>query len=166
MRNLIVVALLSLCAGGLAFAHEAEHEHARKAMSTEPVEQSEAGKVYGAKLPKDMPDAIEIGEAADNAAAHMDKLGAFSGRITEVCQNAGCWVVLAGANGQMARVTMHDHAFGVPKDSSGPAVVYGTLGKSVKSTSEVDHLKSEGANNVQAEELKIDALSVLIPTAK
>ena len=166
MRNLLVVAIFCLGASGLAFAHESKHEHEKKAPNAEPIEQTEAGKVYGAKLPKDMPNAIEIGEAADNAADHMDKLGAFSGRITEVCQNSGCWVVLTGSNGQLARVTMHDHAFGVPKDSSGPAVVYGTFGKSVKSAGEVDHLKSEGANNVQAEELKIDALSVLIPTAK
>ena len=110
MRNLLVVAIFCLGASGLAFAHESKHEHEKKAPNAEPIEQTEAGKVYGAKLPKDMPNAIEIGEAADNAAAHMDKLGAFSGRITEVCQNSGCWVVLTGSNGQLARVTMHDHA--------------------------------------------------------
>lgn len=166
MRMTLLAALFLLFANAQAFAHDSKHEHEKKAASAAPVEQTEAGMVYGAKWPADMPKAVDVGEAAGNAASHAGKPGAFSGRITKVCQNSGCWVVLEGANGQLARVTMRDHAFGVPKDSSGPAVVYGILSKSASSAAEVAHLKAEGAGEAAAEELKIDALSVLIPVGK
>ena len=55
---------------------------------------------------------------------HAEGRQKFSGRIVEVCQNKGCWVVLED-QGESVRVMMHDHKFDVPKDSSGPAVVYG-----------------------------------------
>lgn len=173
MRFTSSLILISLFACATALAHDdkhegkAEHAHEQKAaVAAEPVEVTEAGKVYGAKLPVNAPQAIDIGLVADNPEPHAGKPGAFSGRITKVCQNMGCWVVLAGDNGQMARVNMHDHAFGVPKNSSGPAIVYGTLVKSANSSDEVAHLKAEGAGDAATEELKIDAMSVLIPVGK
>ena len=127
------------------------------------VEVTSAGSVYGERMPSPMPAPTSIDAAAADVASHAGKPAAFSGRITEVCQQKGCWVVLSGENGQLARVTMHDHAFGVPKDSSGPAIVYGTLSEKALSESEIEHLKKDGAAKPALTELQIDARSVLIP---
>jgi hypothetical protein len=159
MRAAILIFLL---ASGGAIAHD-EQGHKEKAFATAPVEQTEAGAVYGERLPTPMPAAVSIDAAAANLAEHAGKPAAFSGRITEVCQKQGCWVVLSGENDTFARVTMHDHAFGVPKDSKGPAVVYGTLTVKMLGDKELEHLKKDGASQVRSTELQIDAVSVLIP---
>lgn len=154
--------LLSLLISASAFADEGAGHH-EKAFTATPVEMTDAGAVYGARLPASMPAAVSIDTASASVADHAGKQGAFSGRITEVCQKMGCWVVLTGENGQFARVTMHDHAFGVPKDSSGPAIVYGTLSEKTLSDDEIEHLKKDGAAKPALTELQIDAVSVLIP---
>jgi len=79
---------------------------------------------YGAALPEG--DAVAIDVAATAVANYAGKPQLFSGRITEVCQKEGCWLVIE-ENGQSARVMVKDHAFAVPKDASGRAVVYGVL---------------------------------------
>lgn len=154
--------LLSLLISASAFADEGAGHH-EKAFVAAPVETTAAGAVYGERLPASMPAAVSIDSASANVAEHAGKPAAFSGRITEVCQKMGCWVVLSGENGQFARVTMHDHAFGVPKDSSGPAIVYGTLSEKTLSDEEIEHLKKDGAAKPALTELQIDAVSVLIP---
>jgi hypothetical protein len=154
--------LLSLLISTAAFADEVAG-HKDKPFATAPVEQTAAGDVYGARLPTPMPAAVSIDTASANIAGHAGKPAAFSGRITEVCQDMGCWVVLTGENGQFARVKMHGHAFGVPKDSSGPAIVYGTLSEKTLSDEEIEHLKKDGAAKPALTELQIDAVSVLIP---
>ena len=159
MRHAILSTLL-IC--NLAFADEAANHH-EKAIAVKPTEQTAAGAVYGARLPAPMPDAIPIDAAAANLAEHAGKVSAFSGRITEVCQKMGCWVVLTGENGRFARVSMRDHAFGVPRDSIGPAIVYGTLSVKMLGDEEIEHLKKDGAAAAGSTELQIDAVSVLIP---
>ena len=151
--------LLSLLIGTSALA-DGGVDHA-KPVAIAPVEVSSAGSVYGERMPSPMPAVVRIDDA--DVATHSDKPAAFSGRITEVCQKKGCWVVLTGENGKLARVTMHDHAFGVPADSSGPAIVYGTLSEKKLSESEIEHLKHDGAAKPSITELQIDAVSVLIP---
>jgi hypothetical protein len=163
MRSAI---LLSVLLAGSAVAHDGgTADHASKPAEAIPVERTEAGAVYGAPLPKSLPAAIDIDVAAANVAKHAGKPAAYSGRITQVCQKMGCWLVLTGENGELARVSMHDHAFGVPKDSSGAATVYGTLSEKTLSAEEIEHLKKDGASAPAAHELQIDALSVLIHSA-
>lgn len=151
-----------------AFAHDHAdngargHGHDAAMAPATPVQTTPEGAVYGAKLPQTLPTAIELGSAIANPDALLGKPGAFSGRITEVCQKMGCWMVLAAANGEFARVIMHDHAFGVPKDAKGDAVVYGTLTEKTATAEEVEHLKKDGAKAPTARELRIDAASVLI----
>lgn len=164
MRAILIVALA--CAGS-AFAHHEEADHAQhhKAEPVVAAVQTEAGAVYGAALPDPMPAVIDIDAAAADPARHAEKPAAFRGRVTEVCQKMGCWVVLTGASGKLARVTMHDHAFGVPKDTQGTAIVFGTLATAKPSAAEAEHLKEDGAKAAADAELRIDATSVLIPKA-
>ncbi len=55
--------------------------------------------------------------------------GAFSGqeilvsaKVTEVCQNMGCWLSLPVDNGEDQIIRFKDHAFVVPKDLAGKTV--------------------------------------------
>ncbi|HNR91869.1 MAG TPA: DUF4920 domain-containing protein [Dokdonella sp.] len=164
MRILLLAAVLF---AGQAFAHDdhAATGHEREPAAPVPVETTAAGAVYGAVLPKDMPAAVGIDVAVKNPADYLGKTIAFSGEITQVCKKKGCWLVLTGADGGYARVAMHDHAFGVPTDSKGPAIVYGTLSEKVFSQAEIDHLREDGATAPAERELNIDALSVVIPQA-
>ena len=157
---------LSLLLAGSAFAHEhqaAGHDNAPAAAT--PTHVGKAGAVYGATLAEQAPAPVAIDVVAANAAAHVGTTGAWSGRIAEVCQKQGCWLVLAGERGELARVFMHDHAFSVPKNASGDAIVYGTLSEKQLSADELAHLAKDGANAPAARELQIDATSVLIRDA-
>ncbi len=160
MRIAILFSLL-LC--GTAFAAKQADHHEKKFIAATPIETTEAGAVYGARLPASMPAAIDLDSVAAHLDDHAGKPAAFSGRITEVCQKMGCWVVLTSEQGKIVRVNMHEHAFGVPKNASGPAIVYGTISRKAPSAEEIEHLKKEGASTPQNAELQIDALSIVIP---
>lgn len=152
-----IILISTLLAAGSAIAHE---ENA--AFVTEPVATTAEGKVYGTPWPADAGVAISIDAAAGKVDALKTQPQAYSGRITQVCQEMGCWIVLTGDDGKFARVAMHDHGFGVPKDSMGEAVVYGTLSKKAISRKGADHLVADGAKAPAGSELQIDATSVLI----
>jgi hypothetical protein len=157
---------LSPLFAGTAAAHEhaaAGHEHAPGAPVA--VQQTADGAVYGAVLPETPPEAVPMDLAASSPAAHIGKAGAYSGRITSVCQAQGCWLVLSGEQGEFARVLMHGHGFSVPKNARGEAVVYGTLSEKQRSAEELAHLAKDGAKEPAARELEIDATSVVIRNA-
>lgn len=165
MRMLLFLTAL-IC--GAAIAHEATNDaaavdHQHKNAAAVPVQHNADGAVYGAALVKDPPAPMLIEEALANSSAHAGKPGAYSGRITKVCQKMGCWLVLSGETGDLARVVMHDHAFGVPKDSAGgDAIVYGTLSAKHLSAEEVAHLEKDGGDAPSDREFQIDATSVVI----
>jgi hypothetical protein len=91
----------------------------------------------------------EVTPASAVLASPAERVGQalrVEGRLTEVCQKKGCWVVLADDAGHTLRVTMKDHAFGVlPTDGGRTAQVEGSvIAKAVDPTTE-EHYRSEGA---------------------
>ena len=96
---------------------------------------------YGKPLPAT--PAVPVSEAVTAFDQHAGKPMRYSGRITEVCQAEGCWLVLED-NGQTARVMFKDHAFLVPKDSSGRAQVAGVLSRKELTPEQVAHLEEDG----------------------
>ncbi len=93
-------------------------------MPSKPIAVVDGQPVYGVDMPAG--DAVDIKDALANVAQYADKPSKFSGRVAQVCQTKGCWLVLA--NGEThARVMFGKHDFYIPKDTSGNAVVYGTL---------------------------------------
>ena len=96
---------------------------------------------YGKPLPATA--AVPVAEAVAAFDQHAGKPQRYSGRITEVCQAEGCWLVLED-NGQTARVMFKDHAFLVPKDSSGRAQVAGVLSRKELTPEQVAHLEEDG----------------------
>lgn len=95
---------------------------------------------YGKPLPATA--AVPVAEAVAAFDQHAGKPQRYSGRITEVCQAEGCWLVLED-NGQTARVMFKDHAFLVPKDSSGRAQVAGILSRKELTPEQVAHLQED-----------------------
>lgn len=116
--------------------------------------------VYG-EMPKEGA-VVEIAVAAASPEAHAGKAGKFAGRITQVCQSKGCWLVLE-QDGQAVRVMAKDHGFAVPKDAKGRAVAYGVLQIETVAAKDAEHLKNDdGASEVAASEIRIVATGVEI----
>lgn len=94
--------------------------------------------------------AVPVSQAIAEFDAHAGDPNRFSGRITEVCQARGCWMMLED-NGQVARVMFGDHAFFLPKDASGSAVVHGVLERKELTPEQVEHLSGDSGKGIAAE---------------
>ncbi|MCA9298259.1 MAG: DUF4920 domain-containing protein [Alphaproteobacteria bacterium] len=98
-------------------------------------------------------DAFTLSDSSDckdliaNPDAKVDQTVRVTGRIDNVCQKAGCWMVIADDEGKYLRVTMKEHAFGVPTDTKTGdgtvADIEGTLIKKELDAKTLEHLKSE-----------------------
>ena len=94
--------------------------------------------------------AVPVSEAIAGFDAHAGEPRRFSGRITEVCQAKGCWMMLED-DGQVARVMFGDHAFFLPKDAQGTAVVHGVLERKELTPEQVEHLAGDSAKGMAVE---------------
>lgn len=139
MRSMSVVALFAVA----ALAHAGEPGH------------------YGQPLPAG--EAVSIAAAVDAHESYAGKPGRYRGRIAEVCQMEGCWMVLED-NGRSARVMMRDHKFAVPKDAAGMAEVHGVLSRKQLSPEAVKHMQEDAGNGLPVAdvEYRIDADGVEI----
>lgn len=114
---------------------------------------------FGDKMPDGV--ATDIG-AAISAPDAGERTGKFVGRITQVCQKEGCWLVIE-SDGKAARVRTKDHAFVVPKDSKGTATVFGVLSPIEMSAKEAKHLSDDaGGKEVAPREWQIVASAIEI----
>ena len=115
---------------------------------------------YGEAMPESEP--VSIAVAAADPAAYAGKPMRFSGRIVQVCQKKGCWVVLE-ADGHSARVMAKDHGFAIPTDSAGVAHAWGVLQLEPISAEHARHLvDDDGAAAPAAQELRIVATGIEI----
>ncbi len=96
--------------------------------------------LHGAPLPPIA--SVPLAKAAADLPVHAGTARNFSGRITEVCQNKGCWVMLED-QGITARVMLGDHQFTVPAHTRGPALVHGVLSRHALSPDAADHLEAD-----------------------
>lgn len=108
-------------------------------------------KSYGQALPTG--ETVPISVAVAKHEDYADKPQRFSGRIAEVCQKEGCWLVLED-DGQSARVMMRDHKFVVPKDATGTAEVYGVLSRKQLSPEQVKHMQEESKNGLPVSDVE------------
>ena len=121
-----------------------------------------------ARFGKPLPDtaAVPVSEAVAAFDQHAGKEQRYSGRITQVCQAKGCWIVLED-NGQTARVMFKDHAFLIPTDSSGHAEVVGVLSRKELTPEQVEHLREDSkALDVPLVEYRILAEGVELEAAQ
>jgi hypothetical protein len=61
---------------------------------------------------------VPLAEIAKNPARYENQRVATGGKVTAVCQEAGCWMELRDDSGQ-AHVKMHGHTFFVPRNAAG-----------------------------------------------
>ena len=107
-----------------------------------------AGPVAYGEAFEDAP-AVPVSAAIADFEAHAGQPQVFSGRITEVCQTKGCWMMLEH-EGEAARVMFGNHAFFLPKDATGSAVVHGVLERKELTPAQVEHFTDDSASGQPA----------------
>ncbi|CAN7197822.1 DUF4920 domain-containing protein [Pseudoxanthomonas sp. LjRoot168] len=95
---------------------------------------------FGADLPAG--PVVPLAAALADPGSHAGQAKVFSGRVVDVCQKKGCWVMLED-EGQGARVLLGDHDFYVPKDVRGQAQVHGVLSRAELSPDAQRHTAQE-----------------------
>lgn len=118
-------------------------------------------RIYGGAMPDG--EARAIGAALAEIESLAGQPAKFAGRVTQVCQAKGCWLILED-NGRHARVRTKDHAFFVPKDASGRAVVFGALSEVELKPEMAKHLAEDAGESgpVASREYQIVADSVVL----
>jgi hypothetical protein len=107
---------------------------------------------YGAAFTLDAP--ITAAELIATPDAHMGKTIQVKGRVADVCQKMGCWMVLTPTSGEgMMRVMMQDHAFSVARNSTGvECIVEGIVSRKSNDPQLLAHLKSEAGDATKVPE--------------
>ena len=77
--------------------------------------------------PFTLTEVVSADTLLDDPSAFADKEVLVEGRVADVCQKAGCWMVVED-EGRTIRVLMKDHGFAVDKDGTdGTCRVQGTV---------------------------------------
>jgi hypothetical protein len=80
------------------------------------------------------------------------------GKVTEVCEMAGCWMNLTDSDGHLLRIKVEDGMLVFPKDSVGKqAIAEGTLEKHEMSR---DQLIAEGKHEAEESGRKFNAAKI------
>jgi hypothetical protein len=120
----------------------AEPAHAHPAISV--TEKGAGFLLYGEKMP-DAPAPQALAKALLDPAI-LGKPIKLSGRIGQVCQQAGCWMMLTDGDAAV-RVKFGEHAFVIPKDSHGEALVFGTLEKTEMTLAQSKHMAEDAGQD-------------------
>jgi hypothetical protein len=137
------------------------------ATPSDPVAIVDGQPVYGAVMPEGA--ATPIATALANSDQYTGKAQKFSGRVAKVCQKKGCWMVLADGE-TSARVMFGRDDFFIPTDTTGSAVVYGTLAVKTLSEATAKHMAKDAGQDPASvtgdtQEFAITASSVLLQPA-
>ena len=138
------------------FADGGDHEEKEPVV----IEVIDGASVYGEKWTSNA-EKVAIDVALSAKVKGEDSAKIYTGRVTKVCQNSGCWMMLE-SKGHFAKVDFNDHSFFIPKDTSGSAEVYGVLKTKVLSEDHKKHLEDEGAGKMPEQTYEIVATSVKI----
>lgn len=105
--------------------------------------------------------------------ANLNKPIRTEAKVTEVCQNEGCWMILTDGQ-RFVRVTFKDHGFFVPKDLAGKTVIVeGVISERIISERQARHWAEDaGKSPAEVEKIVGDqkewmmvAETVLVPSA-
>jgi hypothetical protein len=138
---------------------------AATATATAPATAAKSTQSFGAKLEEATPF-VALAEIVKAPAQWAGKRVRTRGEVVAVCQAAGCWADLKPEGDAKApvptHVSMHDHAFFLPKSVKTRSVeVEGVLATRALSKEECDHYNGEGASLTPGEPVvTIDALGV------
>ena len=171
MRHLLFVSLIACGGGGEDFPHDGPIEalgidqpeaaatkaEATQAEPTEAEADASAGDdaewaAFGEPFTQD--DVMGADKLLSSLPEFDGKKVRVEGRIADVCQKAGCWMVLAHEDLSI-RVKMKDHAFFVDRQSTGGwADIEGEIHSKALDPAEVAHFQSEAQNPEATPELQ------------
>lgn len=96
---------------------------------------------------------------------YTDKEIRVSGKVTQICQKAGCWLVIAEGEKSM-RITTKDHAFLVKKDASGvDCEVEGVVRQEKKQPEKIAHYAGETEKGKVIPENQVEGDSIFTMVA-
>ena len=97
---------------------------------------------------------IPAGTVLTNPDDYVGKTVRVTGKVSDVCQKMGCWMVITDADQHM-RITTKDLKFFVSKDGAGATCdLEGTVVKREASPARTEHFKSEQSEELQFQPLK------------
>jgi hypothetical protein len=100
-----------------------------------------AGEDFGAGIT--LSETSDLGEVLSDPAKYADTPVLLRGRISDVCQKKGCWLVLADGDHRV-RIRFADYGFFVPKDCHGKqAYAEGQVETETLSEREARHYAAE-----------------------
>lgn len=120
-----------------------------------------ADQSFGAEMPA-AGEALSLKQAIAEMSSHQEQFIKIQGKVTEVCQAKGCWMILMDGD-TYARVTFEDYGFFVPTETSmQESLIYGVLSERVLSGAEADHYAQDaGAQAVLKLEGQVREYSIL-----
>ena len=105
--------------------------------------------------------AVAAKDLLADPARYTDQEILIQGRVTEVCQKKGCWMVIAEGD-QTLRVMMKDHAFSVDMAGAGnDCLVQGTVTAKPVDPAFVEHLAGESLHPDKMPEAGKEAGSIV-----
>jgi hypothetical protein len=116
---------------------------------------------YGIEFPADATARPLSSALAEAESGIANKPMLLSGRVGQVCRKQGCWMTLI--DGDATARVMTGHRFFLPTDTTGAALVYGTLQRRALDAKTAAHFAAESdAHAAPGEEFRIDALAIRI----
>ena len=104
---------------------------------------------------------IEIAALVSHSDQYEGKTVQVKGKITEVCQEMGCWMELVNDAGQQVRIKVNDGEIVFPKDAAGKMAV--AEGKFSKQTMTKEQAISQAREEAKESGKKFDLASIKGP---
>ncbi|MES1257443.1 MAG: DUF4920 domain-containing protein [Acidobacteriota bacterium] len=102
--------------------------------------------------------AMPLATLMDHPAPYVGKTVQVTGKVTEVCEMAGCWMNLTDDRGHLLRIKVEDGVIVFPKDSVGKvAIAEGKLEKHEMSRAQ---LLEEGQHEAEEAGRKFDSSKI------
>ncbi len=122
---------------------------------------------YGAPISADAAP-VPLAQVLADPDAYKDREIVVSGRVAQVCQNKGCWVMLT--DGDAAARVMTQHKYFLPKDASGDAIAVGTLTERVLDAEQAEHMTKDAGPDAKpieagSREWRLMAVSIRVVDA-
>ena len=143
----------------------AEAPEQAEARGANEMEKAATWQAYGGDVATSEP--VSAKTVLDSPDTYVDQAVLVEGEVADVCQKAGCWMVVTDGTQRTMRVRMKDHDFSVPKDCSGKtARITGTVVAKEIDPKDVAHFEGESAKpEVMPEKGKTGTTYELIASA-
>ncbi len=108
------------------------------------IAQNTESNIYGTEF--SISEVVPVAMLFSAPSSYLDKTISLRGKITTVCQKAGCWATM-GDKGEELLIKFGEHDFTIPTDLRGSVVAYGTLTEKVQTVKELRQLAREEGKN-------------------